>query len=203
MSQDILDSISKKKAKASGYVRTEDHKIEVVMEYAVQLHPNLVSFDTVNVLSFESADKFVSLNVPWDIVPGSILIGTLRGRWCVPALSCVEHCMYYHNFKCIPAPLLLLLACVMRCSYGAIVCVIRSSVAGSAHALFFKGDMHTDGGFAYLRRVTSIHRGVAGVTTIETTDEIGIDNILPKGKIAVGWNHTKVQTLQRYQFVQM
>ncbi len=76
----------------------------------------------------------------------------------------------------------------------ALICVkYRALSPRSAQALFIEGKDHADGGVAYLRRVVCLtYVESTGVTIVEASQVLDVKNVFHRGKIAIGFNHTKV-----------
>ena len=70
-----------------------------------------------------------------------------------------------------------------------------SFTAGSRHAVLEGSKDANNGGVAYLRRVVSVVHVDDGISHVETTEVEAADanNIFPRGRLALGWNHTKTK----------
>lgn len=68
-----------------------------------------------------------------------------------------------------------------------------SYTAGSKHAILSDSKDANQGGVAYLRRIVGVIHADDGISHVETArvEEADAARIFPRGKIALGWNHTK------------
>jgi hypothetical protein len=73
-----------------------------------------------------------------------------------------------------------------------------SFTAGSRHAVLGGSKDANSGGVAYLRRVVSVVHVDDGISHVETTEVEGADadRIFPRGRLTLGWNHTKTDKKQ-------
>lgn len=76
-----MASLKAGKNKASGVFRAENAAYSVFGDYSFSLHDKLVSMNSIDVLFFESENRFVAQNLPAKINIGTILIGSLDGTW--------------------------------------------------------------------------------------------------------------------------
>lgn len=76
-----MEAIRHRKTKTSGHLHSVADDLEVALEYSVGLHPMLVSFDDIDILRFDGADRFFMKDENDIISIGSILVGSHAGLW--------------------------------------------------------------------------------------------------------------------------